>query len=143
MKISLWRKLFPLSYAPPGATDADSMVFHIKNLIDNLFPGAKNDGGQQHGGKNWYMDQIILGCTVDIAMEAGYTVDLAPGPRDRLGIGGEIWKPYTDIHLAQFKLSENWWWLDNLVDNSVVLMHNRQKYRQYTAAWKKHFNLNF
>jgi hypothetical protein len=142
MKVGLWRKLFPLTFAPPGATDPDSMLSHLNAMIDSIFPDFKNQAHTQHGGANWFMDQIALGCTVDIAIDAGYNVELADGPRDRLHINQEIWKPYTDVHLAGFKLKEHWWWLDNLVDNSIVLMGNRQKYRWYTSAWTKYYDIS-
>ena len=143
MKASLWRKFFPLMSNNPAQNrpSPEALVSQINSLVQKSFSVNKTEGKVVHGSKNWFMDQLILGCTIDRAIDEGYKVHLADGPRSRLHINKKVWNAYTDVHLAKFRLSKDGSWLDDLVENSIVLMRHWQDYKDYKQKWSSHFKI--
>ena len=72
MKIGLWRKLF-------NSSIETTVLSHILRLANESF-GYDNQV-VSHSEKNWFMEQIQPGCTIDDAMKMGYNLMLSPGPK--------------------------------------------------------------
>lgn len=90
--------------------------------------------------KEWYKDQVLLGCTIDNALDR-YKLELQPGPEKRLHVGQNITadsSTITDIHLAGFELATSKAWLDQLVNETRVLVGYQSEYAKYSKEWTRY-----
>ena len=142
MKVRLFRAIFPIDHAQRLPSLAGSAILsQFYNWTETRFPKLSGQVAMmKHGGQNWGMDQQLLTEKINAAVQRhGYKLKKEPGPRGRLHNRKNPFSVVvTDAHLASFSLSRNGQWLDGVVNNTVVLYGNRQKYFKYTQAWKDH-----
>ena len=153
MKVKLWKELFPLSSKtlPLSSVSSplqiqqdynDQYVLEIDKILDKSFPGYSSRFIMHGDDKYWYMDQILMGCVIDDVISDGrYRVELQDQELDRLHVGMTIFDLYVEAHLSGFQLSKHHEWLELLIDNSILLMGNRHKYRQYTQKWIDYYDI--
>ena len=137
MTAELWRKLFPIE-----GKGIDGVVSHITTYIDHFLSQRKTKQ-VKHGQAGWFMDQLLLGCTIDAAAATnGYTVEVDDRPLQRLDIMGNATKNITDVHLATFRLSEHGPWLTKILQQTGALSGYHEKYEQYTKLWMDRTDVN-
>ena len=138
MKVSLWRELFALPCK--GDDIKDCVLSGISSHVHNLFGFPYGPATVRHGDSRWSMDQVLLGCTIDDAVDAGYTLNLAPGPKARIHIGDALVGKHTDAHLAGFRLDNNFHdrWFQSFVMEAGDL--GRGTYRYYINSWRDYLS---
>jgi hypothetical protein len=139
MSVMQWRRLFPMAPTISKATDVTDFVLGLAKKHFAYQASAPSDIVLHGQNTFWSMDQTLLGCAVDEARERGYNVSLSPFPGQRLHVGAmhEIRNGYADVHLASFNLDMHRRWMDQLVNQTVVLTEYKDAYALYTEEWLK------
>eukprot|EP01083_Nonionella_stella_P174597 605712_1 len=135
MKAGLWKSLFPISYGDGTITVLDHMTSIIQSTFDN-------ESFVKHGGKGWFMDQILLGCTIDEAIKNGINMTRGPSRRSvgksRLHYAGDPLsglENHADAHLFGFNLESHQEWFLKLVNDTSIFEGHRENVRRYHEAW--------
>ena len=148
MRAGHWRTLFPVSFDVAIANQSTStlqsaVLSELSSQLKSLY-GNHTRGVSRHGGRQWYADQFLLGCTVDEAVKAGYTLRLAPGPVGRVHIGTAIdhntIKENTDVHLARFEIEnkEHWHWFVRFLNQTNAIGDTLERtFDQYQESWTR------
>jgi hypothetical protein len=145
MSAGMWSALFPLNGAGDDGADVDVGRFVLGLAkahfgYDPMASPREGGGTVRHGQRRlWFMDQLLLGCAIDGAIERGYNVTLSPIPGKRFDrMKGPIRNGYVDVHLPRFRLdlAEHRAWMDRLVNETVVLADRyKDRYARYTEEW--------
>jgi hypothetical protein len=151
MSAGTWSRLFPVNGTAAGEDErgADGADVDVGRFVLALAKhhfgydpsAAPGDGGGsvRHGQRRlWFMDQLLLGCTIDGAIERGYNVTLSPtcGKRFALMIGPI--QDGLDVHLPRFSLDleEHRAWMGRLVNETAVLADRyKDRLARYTEGW--------
>ena len=136
MTAQKWRSVFPV---PSSIKGTSGIVSHILSIAVEKY--GLSFESMLHGGKDWSIDQLLLGCNIDEAVEKyGYTLTLSPGSRRRIHVGDNVQattisQTADDCHLAKFNLKVHGSWLRGLVDKTNVTNCSIAQYEEYVSAW--------
>jgi hypothetical protein len=135
MSAKLWRTLFPL-HNVSFDVNGQNLIAHIISVAESV--GYKAGERINHGGKSWFVDQTLLGCTIDSAV--GYNLSLSQYPGSKRFHVGEQFlnnSHYIDAHLANFQLDRHHQWLRQLVNETAALSGYQEAYDHYSQAWTR------
>jgi len=142
MRVALWRKLFPLNKEVSTNTGNEeislAVLAHTMALANEFGYKRKRP---RHGDDQWFLDQLLLGCVIDSALNA--TVHVAPGPGNhRVHVNDASpsgLHKYVDAHLAGFQLARHVQWLRNFASATGSLGNfSLRQYDDYFLAWSQH-----
>ncbi len=77
MTFRTWQKPFVLN-------DNGDLVSQCLDISHEYFGSQNQADNLKHAGRGWAMDQLFLGCTIDKARQEDASLELAPGPHNRI-----------------------------------------------------------